>query len=129
MKQKASLILMEQLVLLAVFALAGALCLGVFARAELLSRETDRRDRAVDLARTGAETLKAHAGDPQSTADSLGGSCSGDTVELVRQELTLQIRILPTRIPGLGEARISVYQPDSDEPLLSLTAAWQEVEP
>ena len=59
MKSKATLFLMEQLVMILVFALAAALCLGVFARADAMSRQLARRDEAVILARNAAELLKA----------------------------------------------------------------------
>ena len=62
MKQKTSLLLMEQLVMILVFALAAALCLQIFAKADAISQETARRDRAVVLARNAAELLKATGG-------------------------------------------------------------------
>ena len=47
MKSKASLFLMEQLVMVLIFALAAVLCLGIFVRANKISSETARRDKAV----------------------------------------------------------------------------------
>ena len=64
MRSKASLFLMEQLVMLLVFALAAALCLGVFVRADRISEETHQRDQAVILACNAAELLKS-IGDPE----------------------------------------------------------------
>ena len=57
MKQKTSLLLMEQLVMILVFALAAARGLQIFAKADAISQETARRDRAVVLARNAAELL------------------------------------------------------------------------
>ena len=59
MKSKATLVLMEQLVMLLVFALAAALCLNVFARADEISKQTARRDEAVLIAQNAAEILKS----------------------------------------------------------------------
>ena len=42
MKNRTSLVLMEQLVMVLVFALAAAVCLTVFAEADRISRETAR---------------------------------------------------------------------------------------
>ena len=57
MRSKASLFLMEQLIMVLVFALAAALCLQVFVRAEEISLESARRDEAVIVARNAAELV------------------------------------------------------------------------
>ena len=49
MKSKAPLLLMEQMVMLLVFALAAALCLQAFVRSEAMSRESEARDHAAVL--------------------------------------------------------------------------------
>lgn len=110
MKNKASLLLMEQLVMILVFALAAALCLQVFAGSEVISAETARRDRSVVLARNAAELLKA--GEAQA-AENLGGA--GYRVEIVPRE---------SGLPGLAQAEIQVF---FEEALVfSLEAGWQE---
>lgn len=58
MKSKAPLVLMEQLVMVLVFALSAAVCLQVFALSGGLSRTCEARDRAVVIAQNAAETLK-----------------------------------------------------------------------
>ena len=63
MKHRASLTLMELLVMVLVFALAAAVCLRCFAAAAVTARETDLQTRAALLAQNGAEILKASAGD------------------------------------------------------------------
>ena len=47
MKSKAPLMLMEQMVMLLVFALAAALCLQAFVKADEISKQAEARDRAV----------------------------------------------------------------------------------
>ena len=47
MRSKAPLLLMEQMVMLAVFALAAALCLQAFVKSDGLSGDSQDRDRAV----------------------------------------------------------------------------------
>lgn len=112
MKDKTSLLLLEQLVMVLVFALAAALCLQAFVRADTISRETARREEAVILAQNAAELLKAQAGDP-TQAQALGGD--GFRVEITR-------RTAP--VPGLGQARIEVFY--ESELLFTLNAGWQE---
>lgn len=112
MRSKASLFLMEQLVMVLVFALAAAVCLQVFVRAEEISAETARRDEAVVIAQNAAELLKA--GDSaQEIEQRLSGS-----YEVVIEEQTVQI-------PGLLQAEIAVFYEDTE--LFSLTVGYQEV--
>ena len=59
MRNKAPLALMEQLVMLLVFALAAALCLQVFVLSDQLSRRCEERDRVVVVAQNAAEIMKS----------------------------------------------------------------------
>lgn len=112
MKSKATLFLMEQLVMLLVFALAAALCLNVFARANEISLQTARRDEAVTIAQNAAEMLK-YSGDPElAQAVAEGG-------------FTLEIREEASGIPGLRQAEIIVIYEDRE--IFSLRTGWQEV--
>lgn len=112
MKSKTSLLLMEQLVMLLVFALAAALCLQVFAKAEVISADTAHRDQAVVLARNAAELLKSTDGDLQAVR-ALGA-------DGYRVEVTLQ----PETLPGLARAEIQVFFEDGL--IFSLSTGWQE---
>ena len=125
MKNRASLVLMEQLVMVLVFALAAALCLGVFVRADEISRETVRRDEAVLLAQNAAEAVKSCAGDMEKTAGLLGGILTEQGVQAVTGEYTTDIVLLPTEVPGLGQARIRVSC--QKQVLFELQTGWQEV--
>ena len=58
MRSKAPLALMEQLVMVLVFALAAALCVQVFVLSSRTSRWNESRDRAVVEAQNAAELLK-----------------------------------------------------------------------
>ena len=110
MKDKAPLPIMEQLVMILVFALAAALCLEVFAKAEVLSTETLRRDQGVVLARNAAELLKSGR---EEAAEALGGE--GYRVEVVPRD---------SGQPGLAQAEIRVFF--EEDLVFSLDAGWQE---
>ena len=92
-----------------VFALAAALCLQVFVRAEEISLESARRDEAVIVARNAAELLKA----------------GRDATEAEADPYELRIQELPSEIPGLGQAEIGVLF--EGEALFTLTVGYQEV--
>ena len=59
MRSKAPLVMMEQLVMVLVFALTAALCVQMFVLAERLSGKYEATDRAVLEAQNTAENLKA----------------------------------------------------------------------
>ena len=112
MKSRASLVLMEQLAMVLVFALAAALCLQGFVRADETACRTARRDEAVVIAQNAAELLKA-GGDPE-TALETGEYC-------------LEIRRIPTDIPGFAQAEVRVCR--GEETLFTLQTGWQEEVP
>ena len=112
MKNKASLLLMEQLVMILVFSLAAALCLQAFAKAAEISGETARTDRAVVLAQNAAELLKASGGEA-ARAEALSGE--GYAVTVAEQ---------PSEIPGLSRGKIQVFY--EEKLLFSLETGWQE---
>lgn len=60
MRSKAPLVLMEQLVMLLVFALAAALCVQAFALSEKTSARNAARDRAILEAQNAAEAMKGN---------------------------------------------------------------------
>lgn len=111
MKSRAYLVLIEQLLMVLVFALAAALCLQGFAKAGEIAAQTARRDEAVLIAQNAAELLKA-----------------GKSPEVLSEnsDLTLRIREKATGIPGLCQAEITVMYEEAV--LFSLTTGWQEVD-
>lgn len=113
MKNKTSLLLMEQMVMVLVFALVAALCLTVFVKADRISRDTVRRDEAVLLAQNAAQVLKATSGDVEQAAAT--ADASGYRLEIERTN-TENL---------LGQAEIRVWQ--EEDLLFTLRTGWQEV--
>ena len=74
MRSKAPLLLMEQMVMLLVFALAAALCLQAFVKSDSISLDSEARDRAAVLCQNAAETIRWFGGDIVSAeaAEALG---------------------------------------------------------
>lgn len=142
MKTKSLLPLMEQLIMLLVFALASALCLQGFALAGRISRRQESRTRAALEVQNAAELLKGSSGDYNFTAKELGGICQGQVVsmsynaawESTAHDSKYVLRIMPleTATPLLGSAHIGLYETDdvdhisADSLLFELTIAWQE---
>jgi hypothetical protein len=77
MRSRAPLVLMEQLVMLTVFALAAAVCVQAFVLADRLSQTGAARDQAVIAAERAAEIWKSCGGDTASAAAGYGGTAEG----------------------------------------------------
>ena len=77
MKSKIPLPLMEQLIMVLVFALTSALCLQGFALANRLSGQQESQAYAVIAAQNAAEVLKHVSGDFEQAAGQLGGHWDG----------------------------------------------------
>lgn len=138
MKRKASLALMEQVIMLLVFAAAAALCLQAFLWADTRSLQNTHRDRALMELQSAAEVLKQHSGDFSAAAAAHGGTLEegqwiltydddwarSDTAE------AFCLRAVPDNLETdyLGGAVLEVTQSDGS-PLASLTVYWQEAQP
>lgn len=128
MRSKTPLALMEQLVMVLVFALAAALCLRCFVLSNQLSERNALRDEAVLAAQSAAETVKSCGGDYERTAELLNGVWNDGIVAVhTVEEYSLFITPEESGDPLLGNARIEVFSNKDDRMLFELTVAWQEV--
>ena len=138
MRNKAPLALMEQLIMVLVFALAAALCLQVFIFSDRVSRRNEAVDRAVLEAQNAAESLKSVRGDFALAAELHGGSYDGRTWgRLYNEDWELEhgdkgaYCLLATPADSgavlLGSAEVTVCTAKGDV-LVSLPVAWQEVD-
>jgi len=143
MRGKATLALMEQLVMVLVFALAAALCVQAFAASNRMSETAAARDRAVQLAQSAVEIMKSRGGDmaqAQSAAmDRLGGQLSqgvwyilydrdwNEVSDDAGKDAVYRLEALPDSDAGQPKAEIRVSVEDG-ETLTSLPVAWQEVD-
>ena len=109
--KRESLVLMEQLIMILIFALATALCLRLFVRADAISTENARQDHAVLVAQNAAELLKS-------------GADADDIPE--DEAYPVEIRMEESGIAGLAQAEIIVYYEDETDPVYTLSVGWQE---
>lgn len=127
MKSKTPLVLMEQLVMVLVFALAAALCLRCFVSTDRISEKNTLRDEAVLMAQSAAETVKGCYGDYEAAAQRLGGQWNGSVLAIHSDEMSLFVIPEDGGHDLLGRARVEVYTHEGDVLLFALTTAWQEV--
>ena len=111
MKNRSSLMLIEQLIMALVFMIAAAICLRVFAYSDALSASKEQRDTAVRQAQNAAEILKNTHGD---TDAALSGSDTDG----------LSVELLSTDDPMLGSAEVRVIYGEGEQ--YSLRVCWQE---
>ncbi len=137
MKSKAPLALMEQILMVLVFALAAALCLQMFVFASQVADRCEAKDRAVLVVQNAAEVWKMNCGDPQKCVQQLGGESSADGwyieynadwEETSNGDAEYLVRAVPvaSNDPLLGCADISAQTVDGDC-LFQVSIAWQEV--
>lgn len=137
MRNKAPLPLMEQLVMVLVFALTAAVCLRGFYLADRTSRLQEARDRSVILVQNAAELLKHTSGNFSDALDSAGGFLEDSVWYIPYDEswqtlsipddavYLLQVTPIDTENPFLGSAHIKVTY--KQYILFEITTAWQEV--
>jgi len=102
-KSKSPLALMEQAIMILVFALAAALCVQAFVLADTMSQDAHDRDQAANRSQTVAETLKA-----------LDGSYVNTAV------------VLEAELVGLEDSMLTTT---SDEPVLRMyyNKEWEQI--
>lgn len=140
MRGKAPLALMEQLVMLLVFALSGALCLQAFVASDARSQRNQDRDRAVTLCENAAEAVRHCRGDLSEAAALLDCPFAGMGTELSigfaadwtrceSQDYTwlLRVKKLDSGVAYLGTALVELSSAEGDR-LFSIETAWQEVD-
>lgn len=137
MKNKSILSMMEQLVMILVFALSAALCMQVFVFSSQTSRRYALRDRMVLETQNLAETLKSTHGDFPAAAEEAGGIWDGESWVLYYDsegKLTegasscrIEVCRLETGQDAMGGAELTAYDENGGE-LFCLPIAWQEVE-
>ncbi len=150
-RSKAPLAMMEQMVMLLVFALAAALCLQAFVKSDSMSKGGEAQDRAVLLCQNVAEALRSNGGDPgealctvtgQSLATDQGDYTArfdenweliegGQSLSSGKQYYFARVSELDSAIPDLGKAEVyveSVAPADGEiTRIFEIEVAWQEV--
>ena len=112
MKSKAPLVMMEQIVMVLVFALAAALCLQTFVLSGKISEMTAAQNRAMQEAQNAAEAMKS--------GDTVGETFFDGNWQIIREE-------------DLAEYRMKVVYTESEElpvwhaEIMVSTAAGEEL--
>ncbi|NBI90154.1 hypothetical protein D3Z45_06090 [Lachnospiraceae bacterium] len=145
MRSKAPLVLIEQMVMLLVFALAAALCLQAFVKADTISMQGENLSYAAIAAQNAAESIRHSGGSIEhalsKTAERLGGTYGEGGLDLYYDEEWIEASEggryhlvahgLLTEVPGLCKALVQVKEKGDmggGEVLFEIEVAWQEVD-
>ena len=137
---RSGLFMIELLIAVGVFTLCAAVCVGLFVRSEVMSRESADLTRAVIEARNVSECWKATGGDLEKTAELCGGTVTQGLLWIHYDEDWnrnpsetwdgFQIALLPS-LDGEGclVGSVDVHRASETEPMLSWPVLVPEVTP
>ena len=132
MKNKSYLLLLEQMCMILVFALAAALTLQGFALSGEMIRESRTLESASLAAQNMAEILKQSEGDLACAAEMLGGTADSAARRVIctdeENRFTLTAELTDTDNPLLGAALIRAEAADGGT-IYSLRVCWQRRDP
>ena len=138
-QSKAPLVMMEQVIMVLVFALAAALCVQAFVKARSISVHLSEENHAMNVSQTLAETLKAYHGDLDAVCDRIGGEVKEDGIILyydsdwnpasAEEEAGFEASFVQKDIGKLcSYGEITVSDAENGREISSMEVAWQEVE-
>lgn len=128
MRSRTPLVLMEQMVMLLVFALAAALCLQVFVRSDNISKDEESLCRAAFLCQSSAEVIRGCGGDTDAAlaeaAEKLDGAFENGILYMEPEDgFCLRAEGVPSGTKGLN--RVLVTAERDGEKIFEISVAWQ----
>lgn len=124
MKNKIPLQMIEFLIMLLVFAILSALCLGIFSHANDISRETEMRDLAIVEAQNAAELISYHKGEIDSAGLENLTKLSDTNWQINHAGFTLTVTLCESD-SLLGEGIITAVAENGDI-LAEVPVSWQK---
>lgn len=125
-RSKAPLALMEQIIMILVFAIASAVCLQAFVYSDNLSKKGDRTEMAANRAQTVTEYCKDKKGNLDAVCELLGGKRQekGLVISYEEEEMKLTLQVTEST-PYMEKAVLRVQEEDGEE-LYNMEVAWQK---
>lgn len=135
---RSGLFAIELLISVGIFSLCAAICVGLFVRSEVMSRDSADLNRAVTEARSTAECFKAAGGNLEETARLTGGKLVDRDVLFLEYDEdwnkldsgatgTYVLMLLSSPKDGYVGASLSVRWVDTNEDILVWDVAALEV--
>lgn len=125
-RSKAPLALMEQIIMILVFALTAAVCLQAFVYSNTLSKRGENENLAAAHVQEVVEHCKMLSGDLDQVCGSLSGERTESGLKVYYEEDRMTVILAITdSSQWLEKARVSVELEDGQE-IFSLDTAWQK---
>lgn len=125
-RSKAPLALMEQIIMILVFALTAAVCLQAFVYSNNLSKEGERQNVAANYAQEIAEYCKTEKGNLEVLCQQLAGEKTTDGFVVLKPEEHMKISVqLMQNSKYLQKAKISVTSYEGVT-YYTMDIAWQK---
>lgn len=121
MRNKTLLVLLEQLVMVLVFALSAAFCLRVFVLSDRISREQETMTQAVLQAQNMAELLKGSS-EYRERVSETGTWCYQEV-----PGYRVEVEKVPEQMEGLEKVMVRVLDSETGQEYIQIPVAWQEV--
>ena len=125
-KSKAPLALIEQLIMILVFAVASIICVQGFVYANRLSQNSERKEIALEHIQEVTEYCKAKVGDWEQICDVLPGKITENGIQVMFED---EIKVVVTKKEDgnkyLQKAEIVAYEKDGDK-ICGMDIAWQK---
>ena len=138
MNNKAPLALMEQLVMILVFAISAAFCMQIFVASHQISSRCEAKDHAVTAVQNAAESLKLTKGDPEQLSYLIGGvgdqsswviGYDDSWMEVSQEQADYLVYIdrHSSDSPLMHSATVTASTSEGDN-LFEVVVSWQEAE-
>lgn len=125
-RSKAPLALMEQIIMILVFALTAAVCLQTFVYSNTLSKRGENENLAAAHAQEVVEYCKSLSGDLDQVCSSLSGERTENGLKVYYEDDKMTVNLSITdSTQWLERATVSVELEDGQE-IFSLDTAWQK---
>lgn len=125
-RSKAPLALMEQIIMILVFALTAAVCLQAFVYSNQLSKEGERQNIAANYAQEIAEYCKTKKGNIDILCQQLAGEKMTDGFVVSKPEERMKVAVqLSEKIDYLQKAKVSVTSYEGTT-YYTMDIAWQK---
>ncbi|MCH5252596.1 MAG: hypothetical protein J1F22_06450 [Lachnospiraceae bacterium] len=135
-RSKAPLALMEQIIMVLVFALTSAVCLQAFVYSNRLSEEGQLKELAATRAQTVIEYCKASQGDWEQVCAKLQAERTETGIEIDYPEDKLEVKVdITESTEWMERAKVEVWQTDDGSdgvwidyavPAYTIETAWQK---
>ncbi len=129
-RSKAPLALMEQIIMILVFALASAVCMQAFVYSNELSKDGAKKEQASTYVQEAAELCKVYQGDFTALEEKLGGALENGTLVVSYAEENMKVVLEKQPVSGennLFMEKAKVYaKEEDDEVIFSVEIAWQK---